>query len=577
MVCDMNFSELLSRLVQDTVGNSPLGDLRSVLSGHQPTFSDGSLMMFLPELIVVATILAFLFARLLDLDRRIPGQSIALLGSTLALLVAVFQFLALKNLDPTIAAQGAAATLASKGMFTGLLVYDPLTVFFKVFLLLFLQLVVYLSRLTGLPDRDDAPDFYTLLFGSTLGMLLMISSNNLLMVFLGIEMTSVPSYAMVGFLKGRRTSSEAAFKYVVYGAGAAGVMLYGISLMAGLLGTASFPEMAVRLNDVFGSQPLKLDATLLTLLLSIVMILVGIAFKLSIFPFHFWCPDAFEGAATEVAGFLSVASKGAAFALLIRILLALVGTDQPNSDALTPIFFYLGIAIAVLAAVTATFGNLAAYSQNNIKRLLAYSTIAHAGYMLMAVGAMMVVLNASKHVPDPLVRAAMATRAIEGLLFYLWVYLFMNLGAFAVAAMIRNQLFSEDITDFGGLWTQAPVLTFTMACCMFSLIGMPPFGGFTGKFMVFSSLYQAGNFHWAMWGVLVLAGMNTVFSLFYYIRVLKFMFIAPAKEDARRVRVPAASSQGMYALCLAVFVILTGVLANPLSATAHDVAMKLFP
>ncbi len=573
MVCDMNFSELLSRVVQDTVGNNPFGDLSGVLSGKQPTFMDGSLLMFLPELIVVGTILALLFVRLLDLDKVISGQSVALLGATVALLVAVVQFLAIKNLDPS-----TSGVVLPKTMFTGLLVYDAFTVFFKVFLLLFLQLVVYLTQLTGLPDRDDAPDFYTLLFGSTLGMLLMISSNNLLMVFLGIEMTSVPSYAMVGFLKGRRTSSEAAFKYVVYGAGAAGVMLYGISLMAGLLGTASFPEMAARLNLVIGSGPLKLDATLLTLLLSIVMILVGIAFKLSIFPFHFWGPDAFEGAATEVAGFLSVASKGAAFALLIRVLLALVGIDQAPSGVMTPVFFYLGIAISVLAAVTATFGNLAAYSQNNIKRLLAYSTIAHAGYMLMAVGAMMVLLNASKHVPDPAARWELAIRAIEGLLFYLWVYMFMNLGAFAVAALIRNELFSEDITDFGGLWTQAPVLSFTMACCMFSLIGMPPFGGFTGKFMVFSSLFQAGHYHWAMWGVLAVAGINTVFSLFYYVRVLKFMFIAPAKDGARRVRVPAWSAAWFFVLSLAVLVLLTGMWgAAPLSATAHEVAAALFP
>ncbi len=572
MVCDMNFSELLQRVVQDTVGTNPFGDLGRVWQGQQPTLSDGSLLMFLPELIVVGTILALLFVRLFDLDKVFSGQSVALLGSTVALLVAVVQFLALKNFD------GAASDAVHKTMFTGLLVYDAFGVFFKVFLLLFLQLVVYLTRLTGLPDREDAPDFYTLLFGSTLGMLLMISSNNLLMVFLGIEMTSVPSYAMVGFLKGRRTSSEAAFKYVVYGAGAAGVMLYGISLLAGLLGTTNFPEMAVRLNMVIGTHPLKMDATLLTLLLSIVMILVGFAFKLSIFPFHFWGPDAFEGASTEVAGFLSVASKGAAFALLLRVLLALVGPTTEQSGLMVPVYFYLGIAISVLAAVTATFGNLAAYSQNNIKRMLAYSTIAHAGYMLMAVGAMLVLLNATKHVPDAQVRWDLATRAVEGLLFYLWVYMLMNLGAFAVAAFIRNELFSEDITDFGGLWTQAPVLTFAMACCMFSLIGMPPFGGFTGKFMVFSSLFQAGHYHWAMWGVLAIAGLNTVFSLFYYVRVLKFMFIAPAKDDARRVKVPLTSAAGSYVFALAVLVLWTGMWgAKYLSATAHDVASVLFP
>lgn len=572
MVCDMNFSELLSRVVQDTMGKAPLSDLGRALSGQEPTFIDGSLLMFLPELVVVGTILALLFVRLLDLDKRLPGQSVALLGSTIALLLAVVQFLALKNLDT---ANG--DPFKPQSMFTGLLVYDAFSVFLKVFLLLFLQLVVYLTRLTGVPDRDDAPDFYTLLFGSTLGMMLMISSNHLLMVFIGIEMTSVPSYAMVGFLKGRRTSSEAAFKYVVYGAGASGVMLYGISILSGLLGTASFPEMALRLNQVLGSETLTFDATLLTLLLSLVMLLVGVAFKLSAFPFHFWCPDAFEGAATEVAGFLSVASKGAAFALLVRICLALVGIDQQLSPSLSAIYLHLGVGIGVIAAVTATFGNLAAYSQNNIKRLLAYSTIAHAGYMLMAVAAMMVVLNATRQMPDPEVRWQLAIRAVEGLLFYLWVYLFMNLGAFAIAAFLRNELFSEDLRDFGGLWTQAPVLTFAMACCMFSLIGMPPFGGFVGKFMIFSSLLQAGHFHWAMWGVLAIAGLNTVFSLFYYVRVLKVMFIEPARDDARRIRVPVTSASGLYVLALAAFVFLTGVIGNPLSEASHFVATVLFP
>lgn len=574
MVCEMNFSELLSRVVQDTMGKSPFGDLGRVLHGQLPTFVDSSLMMFLPELVIIGTILALLFVRLLDLDKRLPGQSVALVGSTLALLVAIAQFLAFKTADVSTDPQAAARSMT---LFTGLLVYDPFTVFFKVFLLLFLQLVVYLTRMTGVPDREDAPDFYTLLFGSTLGMMLMIGANHLLIVFLGIEMTSVPSYAMVGFLKGRRTSSEAAFKYVVYGAGAAGVMLYGISLMAGLLGTASFPEMAARLNLLVAGDKVVFDASLITLLLSIVMILVGVAFKLSIFPFHFWCPDAFEGAATEVAGFLSIASKGAAFALLIRICLALVGTNVVPDGALSSIYVQLGVGMGAVAAVTATFGNLAAYSQNNIKRLLAYSTIAHAGYMLMAVAAMMVILNATHKIPDAAQRGEQAIKAIEALLVYLWVYLFMNLGAFSVAAFLRNQLFSEDITDYAGLWTQAPIVAVTMACCMFSLIGMPPFGGFVGKFMIFSSLLQAGYVHWAMWGVLAIGGLNTVFSLFYYIRVLKLMFVDSRPEGARRVRLQLGSSGGVFLLALSALVLISGVYAAPLSDASHYVASLLFP
>ena len=568
----MNFSELLSRVVTDTVGTSPLGDLRRVLSGQQPTFLDGSLLMFLPELIIAGTILALLLVRLLDLDKRLSGQSVALIGSTLAVLVAVAQFMALQNYQ----GETPQDIFTRRTMFSGLLVYDAFGVFCKIFLLLFLQLVVYLTRLTGVPDRDDAPDFYSLLFGATLGMLLMISANHLLIVFLGIEMTSVPSYAMVGFLKGRRTSSEASFKYVVYGAGAAGVMLYGISLLAGLTGTGNLPEIASRLTLIFTESPLKLTPTFLTMLLSLVMILVGIAFKLSVFPFHFWCPDAFEGAAAEVGGFLSVASKGAAFALLIRFLLALVGIDALEPTKLSPVFLYLGLAIGVVAAVTVTFGNLAAYSQSNIKRMLAYSTIAHAGYMLMAVSAMMVSLNAVEKISDPNLRWNLAISAVEGLLFYLWVYMFMNLGAFAVVALIRNELFSEEIEDFGGLWTQSPALAVSMACCLFSLVGLPPFGGFVGKFMIFSSLWQTGSIHWAMYGILIVAGMNTAISLFYYVRVLRVMFIKSAVEGGRRVTLKAFSGGGMFALGLAVLVLATGIFPDALSRTAHSVATVLF-
>ena len=202
-----------------------------------------------------------------------------------------------------------------------------------------------LTAISGIPDYEDGPDFYTLLFGATLGMLLMASANNLLILFLGVEMASVPSYAMVGFLKGRPKSSEASLKFVVYGAGAAGVMLYGISLMAGLLGTANFTEMAANLDQVVGAAGMK-DATVRTVLLGALMVFVGLAFKLSIVPFHFWCPDAFEGAAAEVAGYLSVASKAAAFALLIRFCHILIGD---HVEGLTHLNYALGLGLGMVA------------------------------------------------------------------------------------------------------------------------------------------------------------------------------------------------------------------------------------
>ncbi|MBS0265561.1 MAG: hypothetical protein JSS02_26750, partial [Planctomycetes bacterium] len=305
----MNFSDIISRVTADTQASLPL---------------------FGPELILIGTIVALLLVRLFNADRYLPGSAVAILGTALALARAAGQFYAMQKGVGASGAEGFTQP-PSIPLFTGLLLYDPFTVYFRIFLLLFLLFVEWLTIVTGLPDREDAPDFYTLLLGSTLGMLLMSSANHLLMVFLAVEMTSVPSYAMVGFLKGRKTSSEAALKYVVYGAGAAGVMLYGISLLSGLLGSAHLPTLAKALLE-FGQQHSHIiDPAVGTLVLAILMILVGVAFKLSLFPFHFWCPDAFEGAAAEVGGFLSVASKAGAFALLVRFCLALVGETRTGS------------------------------------------------------------------------------------------------------------------------------------------------------------------------------------------------------------------------------------------------------
>ncbi len=523
-----------------------------------------SLGHFAPELTICGTIVALLFVRLFNADRLLPTYWVALLGSLVAFGLAYFQFMALRQ-----------GVTEPEPFFTGMLIYDQFTVFFRLFLLLFLILVVALTVLSGIPDNEDGPDFYSLLLGSTVGMMLMVSANHLLILFLGIEMTSVPSYVMVGFLKGRKPSSEAALKYVVYGAGAAGVMLYGISLLAGLLGTANLPELAMRLNEVLAGHEANMsDATVRTLVLAIMMVLVGLAFKLSVVPFHFWCPDAFEGASAEVAGFLSVASKAAAFALLVRFCLALV---DDRTGGLADIYLSLGIGLGVIAAITATFGNLAAYAQTNIKRLLAYSTIAHAGYMLMAVAAMVVIVN-SRAVGDfsQLWVDTEAKRCLEGLLYYLFVYLFMNLGAFAIVALIRNHIFSEEIEDYNGLYEQAPVLCVCMGICMFSLTGVPPLGGFIGKFMIFASLFQAGTVHPIMWAILVIAGINTVFSLFYYIRVLRAMFLTPRLEGARTVDVPFNSVPAVYVMMISVPVVLLGVFIQGLSETAQSVATVFF-
>ncbi|MEZ5945001.1 MAG: NADH-quinone oxidoreductase subunit N [Planctomycetaceae bacterium] len=536
-----------------------------------------SVQIFAPELVLCGTIIALLLVRMFDAHRWFPTSWVALLG-TLAAFVGVFaQFMYMKTGGEHESLKGmfhfwgltADGVGTSGPYFTGLLTHDSFGVFFRIGLLLFLILIEALTILTGIPDQDDGQDFYTLLIGSTLGMLMACGVNNLLMLFVAIEMMSVPSYVMVGFLKGRKLSSEAAFKYVVYGAGIAGVMLYGVSLLSGVLGTLAFPELGSRFALLMGDSAFSLsNPTAVATILGIMLVLVGVAFKLSLVPFHFWCPDAFEGASAEVAGFLSVASKAGAFALLIRFALAFQGT----SPAVQTLCLVFGLALGVVSCLSMTFGNLAAYTQTNLKRLLAYSTIAHAGYMVMAVAAMMVILSGSGD-------RNMAAACVSGLIYYIAVYLFMNLTAFAVVAFIRNETFREDIESYNGLATGGAVTKIISVCLLIafvSLVGLPPLAGFFGKFAIFSSAFRAGSVHWFLWVVLGLGGLNTVFSLFYYLRVLRAVFILPPADETKTVELP--SMVGAYVVLITLPILALGMTSfmGDLDATAVDVARQLF-
>src|SRR5262245_40543674 len=304
------------------------------------------LTAFLPELVLCGAIVLLLLARLFP---RFDGANLgwaALILTAYAFFVSFAQWRGWESYDPR---YGTGAI--GFDMFSGLLVYDNFTIFLRLFLLGFTALIIWLSLMTGIPDNEDSADFFCLLLGATVGMSLMASANHLMMVFIGVEMASLPSYALAGFLKGRRRSSEAALKYVVYGGGAAGIMLYGISLIAGKYGTGYLPDVA----EAFKAGPLDP-----LLLLGSLFVMIGIAFKLAAVPFHFWCPDVFEGAAAEVAAFLSVASKGAALALLGRVALVTAG-PEPFSDATwrewARVAEYVVPVLAIFAAVTATFGN----------------------------------------------------------------------------------------------------------------------------------------------------------------------------------------------------------------------------
>jgi NADH-quinone oxidoreductase subunit N len=507
-------------------------------------------LAFMPEIILCGAIVLLLLERLIGLRGHLGLD--ALILTVLALAWSYRQWLPHMS--------------GSQPIFGGLIAYDNFTIYLRMFLFGFTALVIWLSMLTGIPDREDAADFYCLLLGATVGMSVMASANHLLMVYIGVEMASLPSYALAGFLKGKRHSSEASLKYVVYGGGASGIMLYGISLIAGKFGTAYIPDLAAPVagtgTTVFGlmgNDPIVVLGTLL--------ILVGISFKLAAVPFQFWCPDVFEGAAAEVAAFLSVASKGAALALLGRLALML----SSHSDAMgTPALVrYLVPTLAVLAVITATFGNLAAYPQTNLKRLLAYSTIAHAGYMMMGL-------------------APLTGEGASAVLFYLIAYLFMNLGAFAIIAFLRNLTGSEDLKDFKGLIHRAPVLVITLAIFLLSLLGLPPLAGFAAKFQIFQVLFSAGrdyaNLHQpglaaVMYGTLIIGGINTVFSAFYYMRVLRVMILdrSPEMVEGKVEPLPVRPATAFYATLLAAMIFVVGVAWNPIAEASDRAGQWLSP
>jgi NADH-quinone oxidoreductase subunit N len=470
-----------------------------------------------------------------------------------------------------------------------------------MFLLSFAFWFIILGRMTGLADKQDGQDFYTLLLGATLGMCIMASANHLMTIFLGVEMASVPSYVLAGTLKGRRRASEAALKYAVFGAGAAGVMLYGISLLAGLLGTAHLPSIAVKLAAM--DIPAKIASgdnagTLMVLALAGLMIMVGLAFKLSAVPFHFWCPDVFEGAPAEVDAFLSVASKAAAMALLVRVALgvsavvggsngekavatsreliqaqavsylhaggefALTSVATTSTPPLNPVRDFVVRLLAIVAAVTCTFGNLAAYGQTNMKRLLAYSTIAHAGYMMMAVAAAVQLTGTDM---------AGAREAVAALVLYLTVYVFMNLGAFAIVAFLRGAIASEEIKDYAGLIRSCPLTSLALVTILVSLVGIPPLAGFIGKFAIFRALVDAGG-PWMM-GLFVIAGVNTVVSLIYYLRVAKVVCMDPEPET--RGPVSLGVLPATYVLIVALPVLIFGIVPAWLTEIAHQAAAQI--
>ena len=381
----------------------------------------------------------------------------------------------------------AAAVLSFVGVNTtasaGLLAIDGFATFFKLIFILSAVMTVLMSGSYLRVEGVRAGEYCFLILCATLGMMFMASGVDLITLFIGLETMAIAFYILAGFLKPSQRSNEAAVKYFLLGAFSLGLLLYGMSLLYGATGTTSLDGIATALAE--GERSLILS-------LALILIAAGMGFKIAAVPFHMWAPDVYEGAPTPVTAFLSVGSKAASFAMLLRILF--VGLPFLVSDWQT--LFW------VLAALTMTVGNIAAITQTNTKRMLAYSSIAHAGYVLVGV-------------------VSGTERGIAATLVYLWVYLFMQLGAFAIISMLRRQdVVGDELKDLSGLYFRKPFAAIAMLIFMLSLGGIPPTAGFMGKVWVFGAAIDQGFVWLAVIGV-----VNSAISLYYYYRVIVFMWL----------------------------------------------------
>jgi NADH-quinone oxidoreductase subunit N len=416
--------------------------------------------------------------------------------------------------------------------FRGMVVLDPFALFFNVVIGYATGLVILLSMDYIRREGQEAGEFYILILLSSLGMMLMASAGDLIIVFLGLETMSIALYVLTGFFRHRLEAGEASLKYFLMGAFASGFFLYGIALIFGATGSTNLDRIANAVAAGAGRDPM--------LAIGFGLLLVGFGFKISAVPFHMWAPDAYEGAPTSITAFIATGSKAAAFASLLRVLL----TSLRGAPLDWPMLMW------GMAAITMTVGNVVALAQQNIKRMLAYSSIAHVGYMLVGVVAGGSLGNGS-------------------VLFYLLVYTFTTAGAFgAVLLLERNGREAVQLADYGGLATRHPVLAVALSVFLLSLIGIPPTAGFVGKFYLFGAAVKSGYVWLAVIGVL-----NSAVAAYYYLRLIVFMYM---REPEGAPTVLAPSFSGALALVVALWgVVQLGVAPGPLFDLAQAAVIPL--
>lgn len=414
--------------------------------------------------------------------------------------------------------------------FGGMIRYDWLGFSFKLFFIFSAAITaMFLMDIEHVGRRAEA---YLLLIASTIGMTLMATAADLVMLYLSIETTSIPLYILAGFLRDDDRSVEAGFKYLLFGALTSTILLYGFSLLFGLTGETSLYALA----GLFAAfNPLVFGV--------LILVLIGLAFKVSLVPFHFWAPDVYEGAPTPVAGFLSTASKAAGFVVILRLFVIVFPEIADNWS----------LILAILATLTMTLGNLLALAQKNIKRMLAYSSIAHAGYAMIGV-------------------VAFSKLGVTGTAFYLMAYILTNLAAFGAVAVVGRVTGSDEMKAYFGLHRRAPGLALVMLVAFLSLAGMPPFGGFVAKIFVFSAAIEQGWIWLAVVGVL-----NSIVGLFYYLTVLKYVYLYRMEgEEEEKHSIILSHPYAIALTVLTVGIVLIGAFFGPWYEIANSAAINLF-
>jgi len=431
---------------------------------------------------------------------------------------------------------------SSQAIFNNMLAVDNFALFFKLLFLGIAVLVIlasvdYVSRFARFKG-----EYYALVLLSALGMMLMAATAELISIYIALELTSISLYVLVGFLKDTK-STEASLKYLLLGAVASAVLLFGMALVFGFTGKTQLGEIAQAIQAVSPQAVLASPG----LILGVVLLVAGFGFKIAAIPFHMWVPDVYEGAPTPITAYLSVGSKAAGFAIILRVFYSAFGL--PGWLSLN-----WGLIFAVLSAIGMTLGNVAAIPQSNIKRMLGYSSIAQAGYLM--VGLATVGFS-----------PAISTIGQSGVIFFLASYALTNLGAFIAIIAISNKLNSDLIDDYSGMGRRAPLLALGLTLCLVSLIGMPPGAGFMAKFYIFSGAVQ----HGLLW-LVVIAVINSVISAYYYLRVVKVMWLGkPASEE--KVLSSGALRVALSLSCLGV--LLLGIIPGYIMRLA-ELAAKMF-